>query len=57
MGRRDLRLEVVHEHEHEEDHEHQTEAAARVIAPIAAMRPSRKGADQEKQDDDEEYGT
>src|SRR5690348_3062706 len=41
------------QHEDEDDDQHQSQSAAWVIAPAAAVRPCRQGADQQENQDDQ----
>src|SRR5579862_50765 len=47
-------LDPSQEQENDNDDENKAEAAGRIVAPVAAVRPSRESADEEKNDDDEE---
>jgi hypothetical protein len=40
------------QHQNENNNEDQTQAAARIVAPVAAMRPSWKGAKQKQYQND-----
>ena len=48
--------DFAEEDEDEHDHQDETEAAARPVAPLVAMRPSGQGTDEHEDDDDEQNG-
>ncbi len=51
-----LELDASHQDKDEEDHHHHAENARGAIAPIARIGPGRNGADEEKNQDDEQNG-
>ena len=53
---RNVRSDFSEQHEDEDDHEDETEAAARAVAPLAAMRPSGQRTDEHEDENDEEDG-
>src|SRR6185503_17970763 len=48
-------LDAAHQQKNDEDQQDQPEAARRIVAPPARIRPSRQRAEQQDDDDDEEY--
>ena len=51
---RNVRSDFSEQHEDEDDHEDETEAAARAVAPLAAMRPRGQRTDEHEDENDEE---
>jgi hypothetical protein len=49
-------LQAAHEKQNEENYEHQAQAAAGVIAPRTAVRPSGQRSDDAQQQDNEKNG-
>lgn len=50
------RSDFPEEHENNHDDEDCSETSAWTVAPFAAVRPCRKRADEEKDENDEQYG-
>src|SRR5689334_4849134 len=51
--RADSRSDAAGQHEDEDDDQQEPQSAAGVIAPAAAVRPCRQGADQQENQDDQ----
>jgi hypothetical protein len=46
-----------HQKQYDDDDQHQSQPTTGCVAPIAAMRPAREGADQHQYQNDQQYGT
>src|SRR6185503_7758034 len=59
LGHADLRSasDPAEQRQHQNNHQHQSQRAGRVIAPTAAMRPCRPGAQQQNEKHDNQNGS
>jgi hypothetical protein len=48
---------MAQQHENEDDHQNHADRAGRAVTPSGAVRPARKGAEQDQDEDDEKNGT
>ena len=54
---RDQASDPSHQKQYDDDDQHQSQPTTGCVAPIAAMRPAREGADQHQYQNDQQYGT